>query len=360
MKQQNAFSDQSWLDKISNPIQMGGIELSVLDNGPARGARIAWVNTGSGLSFKVALDRGMDLADAFFNGQSLAWISHLGLTTPRHHANRGTEWIRSFGGGLMTTCGLDHTGGPEQDDFGERGLHGPISNTVAELLSVKQPDPLSGDFSMSLNGCIKQSQPLGLQLELHRSISMTLGSPEIRIHDQVINKGNTPAPHMLLYHFNFGWPLVDSGSRIYWEGEWRARESGEDNQIFRPGKDFYSCPNPLSAHSGAGEEAAFIDAKPDSAGYCHAGIYNQKRSFGIALSFKKEQLPWLTNWQHWGKGEYVTGLEPGTHPPVGQSAARQDGSLLFLSPGERRHYELKLNVLTEESEINHFFNHYKE
>ena len=34
---------------VINPSQLGGIETSVLDDGPGRGVRIAWVNTGGGL-----------------------------------------------------------------------------------------------------------------------------------------------------------------------------------------------------------------------------------------------------------------------------------------------------------------------
>ena len=68
------MKDKNWKDKISNPHQLGGIELSVLDDGTARGCRIAWFNTGSGLRFKVVIDRAMDIADAFYNQNSLAWI----------------------------------------------------------------------------------------------------------------------------------------------------------------------------------------------------------------------------------------------------------------------------------------------
>jgi hypothetical protein len=62
-------------------------------------------------------------------------------------------------------------------------------------------------------------------------------------------------------------------------------------------------------------------------------------------------LPWLINWQHWGKGEYVTGLEPATHPPIGQSQARAQGTLIHLEPGESRRYELEMEVLRDEQKI---------
>jgi hypothetical protein len=83
-----------------------------------------------------------------------------------------------------------------------------------------------------------------------------------------------------------------------------------------------------------------------------------KATTGFALKLTVERqrfdhspeasMPWLINWQHWGKNEYVTALEPATHPPIGQAAARENGSLILLEPGESRTYDLLLEVLTGE------------
>lgn len=74
----------------------------------------------------------------------------------------------------------------------------------------------------------------------------------------------------------------------------------------------------------------------------------------MALRFHKDQLPWLINWQHWGKGEYVTGLEPATNPLIGQAKAREQKELLFLAPGETRSYDLEIEILHEKATINDF------
>src|SRR3954471_5634587 len=129
-----------WYQKISHHSQLGGIETSVLDNGAGRGTRIAWINTGTGLRFKVVIDRAMDIADAFFNQYSLAWLSHKGVTSPQPFSNTGADWLKTFSGGLLMTCGLSHVGGPEADEYGQRGLHGEISNLPAEIESIVQPD----------------------------------------------------------------------------------------------------------------------------------------------------------------------------------------------------------------------------
>jgi galactose mutarotase-like enzyme len=207
-------------------------------------------------------------------------------------------------------------------------------------------------MDLSITGLIKQTQPLGTRLELRRTISGTIGKAGLRIRDEVVNRGNTPAPHMLLYHLNFGWPLADEGTAIIWEGQWQSREGEERAKIFRQGNDFRTCPAPLDEHRGGGEEAAFIDVAADGAGQCVCGLHNPRLGLAVALRFSKSQLPWLTNWQHWGKGEYVTGLEPGTNPPVGQAKAREQQDLIILAPGESRRYDLELEVLDNEERIN--------
>jgi hypothetical protein len=342
-EENDPLSNISWRDKISNHHQLGGIETSILDNGAGKGVRIAWIDTGSGLRFKVVLDRAMDIADAFYNKHSLAWISHLGVTPPDLSVISGTNWLNGFGGGLLTTCGLTHTGGPEKDEYGERGVHDRISHVRAMVESVVQPDLNKGNLRMSITGRMLQYTMFGPQLELKRTISAILGSPKITIKDEVTNLGNLPAPHMLLYHINFGWPLIDEGTELIWKGEAISRGTRDDNYIFN-NNNFNICKPPIDEHKGKGESVAFIDVKPESSGICECSVHNHNLPLKIKLRFKKEQLPWLTNWQHWSRNEYVTALEPGTHPPIGQSAARKNNSLLFIQPEESRIYEIEMEV----------------
>ncbi|GAC1591178.1 MAG: aldose 1-epimerase family protein [Chitinophagaceae bacterium] len=348
------MKDQTWKGKISNPAQLGGIETSVIDNGGGRGTRIAWINTGTGLRYKVVIDRAMDIADAFYNQHSLTWLSHLGIRTPEPFTNKGLDWLGTFGGGLLVTCGLTHAGGPEADQYGERGLHGSISNIPAEIESIIQPDPFVGNMEMSITGIMKQTQIFGPSLELKRTISGTIGKAFIRIHDEVINRGNNPVPHMILYHCNFGWPLADEGTDIIWNGKWKSSRENNEGEIFRELNNFHKCPAPIHAHKGNGEEVAFIDITSDNSGVCLCGFHNAALGIALVMKFKKDQLPWLTNWQHWGEGEYVTGLEPGTNPPVGQAKARQRGTLIQLAPGEKKLYDLEIEILDNAERIKEF------
>lgn len=337
--------------KVGNRSQVGGIELAVLNDGSARGSRIAWIDTGAGLRYKVLLDRGMDIAEAFFQHHSLAWISHSGAVHPQPMSDRGIDWLRTFAGGLMTTCGLSHVGGPEEDSFGNRGLHGRINNIPASIIQVDQPDPLTGKMDFCLVGEVFETQVFGPHLLLRRKISGTLGTPGLIVEDEVINRGNTEAPHMLLYHLNLGWPLLDEGAEIVWSGNWHSSDRDPNNRIFNPANSYKTCPAPRADHAGSGEDVAFIDVDADGEGRCVTGVYNRQLGFALEIGFQKQQLPWLINWQHWGEHEYVMALEPATNPPIGQAKAREEGTLLFLAPGESRKYRLDFQILTESKAI---------
>jgi hypothetical protein len=326
--------------KLSHPAQVGGIETAVLDDGPGRGTRVAWVNTGTPLRFRVVIDRGFDIADACWAEKGLGWISSQGIRPPAPTRPAGMSWLEGFGGGLLTTCGLMHIGGPESDEHGDRGLHGSISHCPAELVSVEQPDPSRGRFDIRMTGRMLEAAVFGPVLELRRTISARLGEPWVRVEDEVTNLGNTAAPHMILYHCNLGWPLIDEGAELKWKGETRLRGPAQAGKAFSDPATAKRCPGPSAEHAGSGEVCWFIDPEPDADGMCTIGALNATIELGLSISFRKDQLPCVTNWQHWGVREYVTGLEPGTHYPVGQRAAREAGDLIMLEPLETRRYEV--------------------
>jgi hypothetical protein len=201
---------------------------------------------------------------------------------------------------------------------------------------------------------MKQSRVFGPNLELKRTISGTLGEPIIRIHDVVTNVGNTPAPHMLLYHCNFGWPLVDEGTDIVWKGKCESRGLDMDNAIFNSKRNFRKCSRPLESHRDSGEGCGFVDVTADKKGLCTVGLHNRRLGIALSMTYKKRQLPCLANWQHWGPGEYVTALEPGTNPPIGQAKAREQKRLILLAPGKSRTYDLEISVLTDKTQIRRF------
>ncbi len=336
---------------VMNPTQLGGIETSVLDNGPGRGVRIAWVNTGGGLRYKVVIDRGLDIADAEFLGQSLTWHSLTGVTAPTPSFNRGMDWLRGFYGGMLVSCGPLNTGEPFVEDGVEYGLHGTHSNTRATVEFITNPDPARGKYEMNVTGVVRTARVFNPNIELRRTISSTLGEPSIRVYDQFINRGNEPVPHAWLLHVNFGYPLLEPGASTYcYKGELSPRFDSDDWFLKR--KDYRSAPKPLDPHRGTGEAFTYIDAPTDADGMVLAGVVNRKRGFGVKLEYPKADYPRLGNWQHWGPGGSYTGaLEPMTAGVEGRPKDREYGWFRTLGPGETRELRCTITATNEKRDL---------
>jgi len=331
--------------RFINPAQAGGIETSTLDDGLGRGVRIAWVNTGTPLRYKVLIDRGLDISEAFYGPLSLAFLSLTGTTAPTRALDGGLDWLRGFYGGLVCSCGPQHVGAPETIDGIDYGLHGTHSNTPASVEVICQPDPAAGMDVMSITGVVRTARMFGPNVELRRTIRSVLGNPRIEIHDEFVNRGNERARHCWMLHLNFGWPLLDKGSRIVYRGKVTPRS--DSVKWFADPAKYKVVPAPVASHAGAGEDVAFVDPPADRAGLCHGGIVNEKLELGVEVTWPKKDYPLLVNWQHFGPGgEYVVGLEPisGGMTDCGEPAGE-------LAPGEKRTYDCTLSVLTDPREL---------
>src|SRR5690625_6278567 len=117
-----------------------------------------------------------------------------------------------------------------------------------------------------------------------------------------------------------------------------------DQKILREGHDFKTCPEVSEDHAGGGEACVFIDPDTDDEDRYSFGIRNEALGLEVAVIADKSRLPALTNGQHWGGREDVTGLKPGTHRPSGQKKSRDDRSLMFLEPGGSRTYDMTIWV----------------
>ena len=208
------YSTKELRTRVGNMDQIAGIRTVQLDDGNERPTRAAIIHTGAGLELTVLLDRCLDISAASFNGKAMGWRSTTGDVAPQYYEAEWLRWLRSYFGGLVTTCGLMNVGAP--DDASAllgTGLHGRIGNTPAKNIKITQ-EWQGNDYVLSVSGTMRETVVFGENLTLTRTVSTRLGEKRFWIHDVVTNDGFKPAKYMLLYHCNIGWPLVDRGSEI--------------------------------------------------------------------------------------------------------------------------------------------------
>ena len=188
-------------------------------------------------------------------------------------------------------------------------------------------------------GEIRQAAVFGEHLRLHRRIESEIGSNEIRLHDTIQNYGFDRSPHMLLYHIDLGWPLLDEGTRLVApiaRTLWYSPVVPEQRSSYR----VMAAPT-----AGLHEQAYEHQLVADSDGKMRIAVVNERLNFGVTVEWFAKEFPCFVEWLHLREGAYVIGVEPSTHHVQGDKAAREDGSMIWLEHGESRSYRTVIKVL---------------
>lgn len=328
--------------------QVGGIRRMTLNEGLEAGVEQIQVRTGAGLAFAVSPGRGLDISLAEFCGSPLSWQAANGDVHPAYFDDTGLAWLRTAAGGLLMTCGLTQIGAPNIDQGHALGLHGRAHHLPARQV-VAEGRWEGDEYEMRVAGVVEESVIFGEHIRLTREIRARLGSNRIALTDRFENIGFTPAPLMLLYHFNFGFPLMDIQTVTTFPSQrvvpreattpldgyttWQPPESGHHERVY--------------LHEGIVANAA---------GWAAASVYNPAFPLGaggapaplrVRLAWQTATLPGLVQWRMPGAGEYVLGIEPTNGNVHGRAAGRADGSLVMLAPGASQTMELQLDVAME-------------
>ncbi len=325
------------LERIGDPSQIATVRPHELTEGKAKGVSAIEFSTGSGFRFTVLPDRGLDISAAEFCGRSLCWRSPTGEVSPYFYQPEGLEWLYGFVGGLLCTCGLTHYGAPCEDEGKPLGLHGRASNIPAQSVHIEAGWE-ENEYVIGVRGKVVESSVFGPHLCLSRSIFAFLGQNRLFVHDEVTNEGHEPAPHMMLYHINLGFPVVDAGARLVAPS---LKVTPRDAHAEK-GKEQYGV---FSGPQAGYKEKVYHHELAASGGATMAGIVNPNLGFGAYVRFRKTELPHLIEWKMMGKGTYVVGVEPGTNLTGGRAEERAEGRLRMLRPGETATYHLEIGAL---------------
>ena len=343
------FSRAEILRRVGNVSQVASARHVVLDDGRAKGVAAIDFDTGAGLRFTVLPDRGMDISAASYKGRNLVYLTPNGEVHPAYYEPQGAGWLRTFFGGLLTTCGLTTIGAPGLDGDENLGLHGRYAAIPARQVCDRSRWD-GDDYILEASGVMEESQLFGDKLRLTRTISSRAGAKTLVIHDVVENFGYRSSPFTILYHINFGFPLLDATSRAVIS----AAESTPFNERSARGMaERLACSDPVAGY----EEQNFLHRMAvDAEGSAYAALINPDLydGLGVYIKFDGHILPYLNEWKMMGEGDYVAALEPCNAPCENRGALRQKGLLPFLAPGEVQEIRVEIGVLEGEAEIEGF------
>jgi len=140
---------------------------------------------------------------------------------------------------------------------------------------------------------------------------------------------------MLLYHFNFGYPLVCNDTKLETNCMNVRPRDLEANEGFG---NYSTIQNPTHNYK---EQVFYYDSVDNS----FASLYNPNLNLGVKVEFDKKQLPYLIQWNQMGESDYVVGLEPSTWYPEGRAVAAEKGELRFIEPQEVLKFDTVISII---------------
>ena len=343
----------------------GGANWSVrkytLRGGLQKGVEVVEVDNGK-LSFAILPTRGMGIWKAQAGDIRLGWDSpvkdpvHPLFVQPLERGGLG--WLQGFNEWIVR-CGLSSMGAPCQDVIIDNNgnpsevflpLHGKIANLAVRKVSIE-----ISDTEIIVRGEVDETMLFGPALRLNAEVRTHFGSGALTINDTVTNLGRNATEHELLYHINYGEPLLEKGARLvvpFKEVAPRDPRATEGIGSF----DTYNGPKP-----GFVEQAYWFSlAAKRGSRETLAMLRNAKGNMASVLRFNLKDFPCFTLWKNTAAREdgYVTGLEPSTSYPNSRKFERSKGRVLTLKGGESRTTSLTVEtldtrkaVLEAESEI---------
>jgi galactose mutarotase-like enzyme len=257
----------------------------------------------------------------------------------------GLGWLDGFDE-LLVRCGLESNGAPEFDEQGRLRypLHGKIANTPAHRVELS----VDGDAGrLELTGAVDEVRLFFNKMRLTTTYTLQVGSRTLSICDTVTNLSAEPGEFELLYHINFGMPLLEPGAKVIAPVRRLAPRDG----VAAAAVDSWDTYPPETP--GVKEAVYFMQLYGGNDSRTEVVLRNSAGSRGVSLRFSVEELPYFTLWKNpqAAADGYVTGLEPGVNFPNRRSFEKAKGRVVCLMPGQSRTFHLELEVLLSEDQV---------
>ena len=150
---------------------------------------------------------------------------------------------------------------------------------------------------------------------------------------------------MMIYHMNFGYPLLDENAKLYLTADacfptspWAEESLDQIGHIPAP-DDGYKA--------RAYNHTVYADVD----GFAYASILNEPLGLGATVKFASDNLNKFNLWKCLQERNYVVGLEPCNCRTWGRDKARENNDLVFLKPLERKEFCIELQIHTGKEEL---------
>ena len=312
---------------IGHPGQLVRLRRVTLDEGRARGTQIIEVSTAGGLALDILPDTGLDIGQCSFRGMNMSWMSKNGYDSPaaEHWEN---EFVNTFPGGLLYTCGLRSAGPANRDGDEWHPLHGRYHSLPAEHVCAE----IQGD-EIVIRGTVRETALFAHVLENRRTIRIPAFGASVTVEDTITNLTPRDEEFMQIYHCNFGYPLLSEQARLILP---------EDRE---------TIPRTEFARGGLGHECEFVPPVPGEEERVffqkmrndfRAEVINPALHVHMTMTWSGH-LPILSQWRSMASGDYVLGLEPTNCYIMGRHDEREHGTLPVLHAFETETHTVSIS-----------------
>ena len=284
--------------KINNSLQAAYLRRYTMTEGKENGLKVIELGN-SDLRVLLNESKALDIMQVWHKGENMSFVSKNGFTA------REIAFGKRFEGGMLYTCGLDAIGGCEGLE-----VHGSFHNTPARVLEVSQQED-----TLRVKALTECTALFGENLCMERTITLT--GNQLRLEDKLLNRGTREENYALLYHINFGYPMLDEGTEIIADvGEVvPVTDHAAENA---PHRSVFSAPI-----DNEEESCYYLQNKGDA-----VRVRNDKLGRQVILRYSKDTLPCLVQWSSPASGDYALGIEPATSRLGGEICYNQ------IQPGQ--------------------------
>ncbi|MDU2937570.1 MAG: aldose 1-epimerase family protein [Enterobacteriaceae bacterium] len=335
-------------DKLNIKDSHFSIEQKVLHGGKQEGSKVLIISSKDGLTITLSPTRGMNLLHVEGFGVRMGWDSPVKeVVNPAFinlESRNGLGWLEGFNE-MVVRCGYEWTGHPVTADGQIYTLHGKVGNTPASQVEVEVSD--TAPYEIRVRGLVKESTFKKADLQTMTELRYVPGSNSFSLHDVLTNHADYPHDYQIIYHSNFGKPILEEGARFL-----APMESISPFNDYAKGglKEWQTYLGPTK---GFDEMVFNIKPLSDTNHRTLAAVVNKAGDKGASIQFDTRQLPVLTLWKNTDteKQGYVTGIEPGTSYAYPVTIEREQKRVKQLQPGESTQFDLTYTLLHSSSQV---------